>query len=135
MQNKTSPTLNIQDVKMIAEGDFSAFVSKVYGRPYCFQQQEDCQSRGIRRVAVPSWDHEDFAATEIPEEINGDEMGVSFASWLARDPAAPVGNRTEKWAIDLFWMRNFYPHLDMIIDDLHERGLLPEGEYIIDINW
>ncbi len=135
MQNETFPELKIQNVKVIREQDFSAFVEEVYGRPYRLQQQDGCKSRGVEYLTVPSWDHDDYEATEIPEEINGDEMGVSFAAWLARDPAAPVEDRKDKWTIDMFWERNFYPHLDMIVDDLHARGLLPAGEYLINIDW
>ena len=70
----------------------------------------------------------------IPEEINGDEMGVKFAVWLARDPKAPVNGRTD-YAIDMFWERNFYPNIDVIANDMHKKGLIEEGNYIIDINW
>ena len=29
----------------------------------------------------------------------------------------------------------FYPNFQMIANDLHEKGLLPAGEYSIDIDW
>ena len=36
--------------------------------------------------AVPAQIPEDYENTSVPEVINGEEMGVSFAAWLARDP-------------------------------------------------
>nr|DAI39746.1 MAG TPA: Ftsk gamma domain [Caudoviricetes sp.] len=35
----------------------------------------------------------------------------------------------------MFWDRNFYPHVSMIIKDLENKGILKEGEYIINIDW
>ncbi len=40
-----------------------------------------------------------------------------------------------KWELELFWGRNFYPDVSMIIDDLYERGLLEAGDFSIDIDW
>jgi hypothetical protein len=90
--------------------------------------------RGSIDVTVPD-EPDDYQATEIPEVVNGEAMGASFAAWLARDPKAPVGTRTEAYAIDLFWSRNFYPRLSMVLNDLHARGLLEAGEYSIIIDW
>jgi len=118
----------------ISSSELDALVVKTYGRPYSFQQQDGCKSRGVEHVTVPA-DPEDFEATEIPEEINGPEAGVSFAAWLARDPKAPVGDDIEGWAIGLFWARNFYPHVSMVLNDLHARGLLPAGKYTLVIDW
>jgi hypothetical protein len=84
-------------------------------------------------------------------------MGVSFKAWLERDPNASL-NPSDKeligspyyWGeteddkikykedtghINMFWERNFYPNLDMIINDLHSKGLIEAGEYEIDIDW
>ena len=68
------------------------------------------------------------------------EMGVSFAAWLARDPKAPLKDassdeRTERWCIELFWHRNFYPGFQMVANDLHAKGLIEAGKYTIDIDW
>ena len=41
----------------------------------------------------------------------------------------------EKYRHELFWDRNFYPHVSMIIKDLENKGILKEGEYIINIDW
>jgi hypothetical protein len=35
----------------------------------------------------------------------------------------------------MWWGRNFYPELSVVVNDLHAKGLLDEGEYEIDIDW
>jgi len=131
--------LNIKTRKIIDAWEFDQLVVETYGRPYCFQQQDGCKERGFERITVP-WEYgdEDFTNDTIPEVINGLEEGVSMESWLARDPEQPVADDTnghEDYVINMFWSRNFYPHISTVVNDLHERGLLAEGEYYIDIDW
>jgi hypothetical protein len=128
--------LKVEKKNIIEVSDWDKFIEHVYGRPYSFQQQNGCQERGVfpLRVPVPQ-PPADYERDSIPEEINGDEMGVSFEAWKSRDPKAPVGEDKEERKIVLFWHRNFYPDIDMIANDLHERGLLEAGEYLINIDW
>jgi hypothetical protein len=108
-----------------------------YGKIYSFQQQDECKGRGIETIYVPVDEPEDFENTEIPFKINGSEMGVSFETWLKTSPedTAKQFNRDHKWENSLFWDRNFYPHVDMIINDLYSKGLIEAGEYDIKIDW
>lgn len=130
-------------VNMIYEIDFSKIVSKIYGRPYTFQQQDDGRDKDqgtvfIFTVPVKPEMLNDYENNSIPEEVNGDEMGVSFESWLKRDPKQHLKDDEDghkEYAINLFWDRNFYPSVYMIIDDLHKKGILSEGKYIMYINW
>lgn len=124
--------IKTKNVQMIDVSDFDDLVTKTYGRTYSFQQQDGCKERGTVELTVPC-DQNDFENDTVPEEINGDEMGVSFAAWLARDPKE--WNGKERNCIDLFWERNFYPTLESVANDLHAKGLLPAGEYVIDIDW
>jgi hypothetical protein len=130
--------MKIQTESVIEVQDWDALVSETYGRPYNLQQQDGCQSRGIRRLTVPD-EADDFEATTVPEIVNHDDMGVSFETWKARDPKQILSEgeecRAEPWAIDLWWSRNFYPDLQMVANDLHAKGLLPAGQYIINIDW
>lgn len=127
---------------MIECYDFDNLVEKTYGRRYCFQQQDGCKGRGTVFLEVPATEEEalcfDFTATSIPEKVNGEEMGVSFKTWLARDPKQPL-KTDDKWdrehGLDLFWRRNFYPALEMVAFDLNQKGLLPSGKYMINIDW
>lgn len=127
--------LKFKEVKIIEVSDWDKLVTEVYGKPYSFQQQDDCKPRGTHELAVPrpvTWDYDNDT---IPEKINGDVMGVSFKAWLARDPKEWNGDEEEKRYLDMFWERNFYPNVDMIANDLHAKGLLPAGEYVINIDW
>ena len=146
--------IKTKQINMIELNDWDQLVVDTYGKIYSFQQQDDCRDRGIYHIIVPSEDHYDYENDTIPEVINGNKMGVSFKAWLERDSNAPLNPTDEelkectyywdedrdKWCsskshIDLFYRRNFYPCMDMLIDDLHEKGLLPAGDYIINIDW
>lgn len=128
--------IKTRSVQMIGVGDWDDLVTSTYGRPYNFQQQDGCKERGTFDLTVPdeAYDYEDET---IPEEVNGEDMGVSFAAWLARDPKEWNGKDPDRAAflISLFWERNFYPDVQMIANDLHAKGLLPAGDYVIDIDW
>lgn len=126
-------------ITLIETSDWDEFVKHIYSRPYCFQQQDGCKARGSFRFTVPIEEPLDYTNDELPEVINHPEMGVSFGAWLARDPnqkLAPQSDGEEyTWRSIMWWERNFYPHIEMIINDLYKRGLLEEGEYLIDIDW
>lgn len=119
--------------------DLDDLVVETYGRPYCFQQQDDCQPRGSVGITIPTDWNEDFENDSIPEVVNGAKMGVSFKAWLERDPEQPLKDEKEngddKWRIELFWHRNFYPELQTICNDLHSKGLIEAGSYEIKIDW
>lgn len=122
--------------QVIDVGDWDALVVETYKRPYSFQQQDGCKERQRVRITVPdrAWDYENEA---IPEVVNGSEMGVSFSAWLARDPEQKLSGKDDQasYCLALWWERNFYPEFQMIANDLHEKGLLPAGNYTIDIDW
>lgn len=126
--------IKTQKAQLIKLQDFDDLVIKTYGKPYSFQQQNGCQERGTFHFTVPD-NADDFEAEEIAEEINGSEMGVSFAAWLARDPKAWSGKKQDEVYIDMFWNRNFYPDIQTVANDLHSKGLFPKGEYVIEIDW
>lgn len=129
--------LKIQTKQVIECQDWNVFVAHVYGRPYNFQQQDGCQGRGTRELIVPDEEAQDFEVDSIAEKVNGPEMGVSFKAWLARDPKQKLSNPDEQedYCLDLWWSRNFYPDVGIIANDLHAKGLLEAGEYIINIDW
>ena len=127
--------LRITTVQSIEASDLDALVRKTYGRPFKYQQQDGSRERGTHDVSIPDPLAADFENDEIPEEINGDDMGVSFKAWLERTPDAPVSNLEAPYEIALFWERNFYPDLGTLLNDLHERRLVPAGDYQIVIDW
>jgi hypothetical protein len=125
-------------VKQVSVQDWNDLVEKTYGRPYNFQQQDGCKSRGIEIVETnPDWEC-DYKNDSVPEILNGEEMGVSFKAWLERDPNQEFSDPNHiktSWYLKLWWDRNFYPHVNMIAEDLCKKGLLEPGEYTIVINW
>jgi hypothetical protein len=125
--------MNVQNVRIIDDSDWDALVVKTYGRPYAFQQQDGCQDRGIVHLTVPDGTDEEHMHDEIPE--NGEVMGVTFAAWLGRDPAQRLRNQQYDWQLSMWWEQNFYPDIQMVANDLHEKGLLEAGDYIINIDW
>lgn len=130
-------SLKFKNTKIIDVSGWDALVEKTYNRPYSFQQQDGCKERQHVRIRVPVKDPEDYENDTVPEIVNDTEMGVSFKAWLERDPEQKLNHPDHQSDFDLglWWGRNFYPHEDMIINDLHAKGLLEAGEYEIDIDW
>lgn len=126
--------LKTQTLIAVDHTNLNDIIRTVYGKPYDFQQQDDCKDRGSETVIVPA-EPEDYENDTIPEVINGDKMGVSFKAWLARDPKEWNGATEDRHFLDLFWGRNFYPHISMILNDLHARKLIEAGTYTILIDW
>lgn len=114
--------------------EWDALVEKTYGRPYKLQQQDGCRGRGTEKITVPA-EASDYERESVPEKVNHDEMGVSFAAWLARDPKSPMADGRADYSLELWWDRNFYPELQMVANDLHAKGLLEAGSHTILIDW
>lgn len=126
--------IKITTKEVIEVNDWDKLVEETYGRPYSLQQQDGCKDRGNEYITVPCEYSDDMNET-IPEEINGEMMGVKFSTWLERDPKQLIEGHPEPWAIGLFWERNFYPDLNVLANDLYNRGLIEEGDYTINIDW
>ena len=127
--------LKITNEKVIEVSDWDKFITETYGKPYSFQQQDGCKSRGTYSFRVPlDYEPERFERDSVPEIVNGEEMGVSFEAWLKRNPKTPVGGATG-YSIGLWWNRNSYPHIDEIIENLYAKGLIEKGDYLINIDW
>jgi len=121
-----------RNVNLISLQEWNKLVREVYGKPYDFQQQDGCKAKGVVWEECPSEGY-DYEKSEIPLKVNGDEMGVSFKTWL--ETPADIKWFEDAWDDELFWERNFYPSIDMIINDLHEKGFIPEGDFGIEIDW
>ena len=127
----------MKQVTMIEVQEWDDLVENTYNRPYSFQQQDGCKDRGTHKLTVPA-PADDYENDTVPEEINHPDMGVSFKAWLNRAPKQglscdPDGKKS--WGISMWWERNFYPDVQMIANDLHAKGLLPAGDYVINIDW
>jgi hypothetical protein len=116
--------ISFKNTKVIDVQDWDALVQETYGKPYSFQQQDGCKDRGHECIDVP----EEYI--EDPCEDNN----VSFKEWLETTPNL-TGDKSKDFSEELKWRRDFYPHVSMIINDLHSKGLLDVGQYEIDIDW
>ena len=130
-------SLKYANRKVIDEYDWNQLVIKTYGKPYAFQQQEGCMANNtFFEIDIPcEFTNDEDMHDSIPEDINGENMGVKFETWLARDPKQPVNGDNSGWGINLFWERNFYPDIYTLANDLHKKGVLEGGSYIIKIDW
>lgn len=126
--------MKIRKENVIDVSDWDEIVEKTYGRPYSFQQQKGCRSRGTFYIRVPD-KADDYERDFVPEIVNHRKRGVSFSAWQKRDPKTPLANGKSDYSLGLWWERNFYPNIQMVANDLHEKGLLEEGYYTIDIDW
>jgi hypothetical protein len=127
--------MKFKQVTMIDVQEWDGLVQETYGRTYNFQQQDGCKERGSRQLRIPVEFPFDYENTTVPEVVNAYEMGVSFKAWLERSPDKKLVKESGYDFTDLWWKRNFYPSVDMIANDLHSKGLLPAGEYAINIDW
>lgn len=126
--------LKARKVNMISDGEWDDLVKSVYGKPYSFQQQDGCKVRGTFEFSVPggTWDYgnnELMSQDSQDSSDDYDEMGVSFQAWIDATP------QEDDWRNKMWWERNFYPDVSMIIDDLYKKGYLEEGDYCISIDW
>lgn len=113
----TDPRLEPHPVTLLWEERFSALVAEVYGRPYRFQQQGDMRGQDtIYRFMLP--------------EQPGDAETPEFDAWLAASPPD-----VSDWKETMRWEREFYPDIDDVVNDLHQRGLLDAGDYAIHVWW
>jgi len=126
--------VNIIDVQ-----EWDEIVEKEYGKPYKFQQQDGCKSRGIEYFTIPLENAKGYDYENDTICIADDDMGVSFKDWLER-PVEQEFEGTDEWdrserGIELLWHRNFYPSLEVVANDLYNKGVLAAGDYAIDIDW
>jgi len=127
--------ITTHNVNMIEVSDWDKLVEDTYDRPYSFQQQDDCKERGHYSITIPE-ECDDIEKDVVPERVNDPDMQVSFKAWLARDPKQLLsGEDNDTWTINMWWERNFYPDIQMIANDLHSRGLIESGDYVINIDW
>ena len=129
--------IKTKNIKAINVSDWDELITTTYNKPYSFQQQDGCKDKGYVHIIVPKKYPEDYKNDTIPEVVNHEKRGVSFKAWLERNPEQKLTNKDNQhsWSLGLWWDRNFYPHVSMLINDLHIKGLLEAGEYDINIDW
>lgn len=131
-------------IKLLSVREFDELVINTYSLPYSFQQQDDCKPRSTYKFSLPIKEPiRKYENETLPVIVNGAKMGVSFSSWKASDPKSYLNNFIKEghdaswleFCVTLWYHRNFYPHVDEILVDLYNRGILEAGDYAIDIDW
>jgi len=135
--------IKTKTVKVIDFRDWDNLIKETYGKIYSFQQQDGCKGRETFDFSVPVnryelEEQEDYMNESIEEKVNGKIMGIRFEKWLKRDVDETLKDEADgdqKFMINLFWERNFYPSVLTVIDDLYKKRLIEDGEYLINIDW
>lgn len=118
----TDPALPHHTRTVIHESAFSRYVTNHYGRPYHLQQQGDMMGQEVStRFTVPDPEDGEWEGMEAP----------TLVDWLKATPPTDEHDRTEI----LRWERDYYPQLGAVVNDLHTKGLLDAGEYLIYAEW
>jgi hypothetical protein len=114
--------LKYKTQRVIDLRDWDQLVKDTYGKEYSFQQQDGCRERQQYYIEIPSkWTNDD----DMPDEPRKNERGVKFSVWLEENPT---------WSrLDI--IRNFYPDVETLANDLFDKGLIEEGVYVIDVDW
>jgi hypothetical protein len=114
--------LKYKTQRVIDLRDWDQLVKDTYGKEYSFQQQDGCRERQQYYIEIPSkWTNDDT----MPDEPSKNEQGVKFSVWLEENPS---------WSrLDI--IRNFYPDVETLANDLFDKGLIEEGVYVIDVDW
>jgi hypothetical protein len=126
--------LKVSNKKLIDIHDWNDLVRKTYGKIYNFQQQRGCQPRGLFHIPIPSdYTEDEEMNDDVTIVVNGGKKGIKFEKWLEKD--SKIHNFKNEWENELFWERNFYPDIYTVANDLHKKGLIEPGDYIIEIDW
>ncbi len=121
---------------VIEVSEWDALVTKTYGRPYDYQQQEGGRERGEIRFKVPDVAAEKYTHKSISEMADPRVRGVVFAQWLARDLNQQFQDKNRnEYALLRWWDEVFYPDLQTLANDMHTKGVLETGDYCIDVDW
>jgi hypothetical protein len=114
--------LKYRTQRVISLRDWDQLVKDTYGKEYAFQQQDGCRERQQYHITIPSsWTNDD----SMQDEPRKNAQGVKFSVWLEEDP---------NWSrLDI--IRNFYPDVETLANDLFSKGLIEEGSYVIDVDW
>lgn len=122
--------------------EFDELIKKEYNKTYySFQQQDGCKDRGIEFFTVPINDPDDLdylSMIEADAKNNklSEHCGVKFEEWLSRDKDFKwFTDENEQYRNELLWERNFYPHPEIIFNDLYKRNIIEAGTYGVYINW
>lgn len=126
--------LEYQNLRVIENYKWSEFISSVYNLPYNYQQQNECQNTNFEFNIPNDLEEEDLGSDSIPYEVNGKDECVKFDVWVNSKLEDISKNFEYESDAVIFYNRNFYPSIFQILNDLYNRGLIEEGDYLIRID-
>lgn len=126
--------LEYENLRVIENYKWNEFISSIYNLPYNYQQQNDRQNTNFEFNIPNDLEEEDLGSDSIPYEVNGEDECVKFDTWKNSDFEEIGKNFEYEVETKLFYERNFYPSIFQILNDLYNRGLIEEGDYLIRID-
>lgn len=109
-----SNMIKFEEVRMVDSSEIDRVVESIYQLPFNYQQQN-----------IENDIKDSFEYWIVPREDRYLE-GLSIEEWTKEDkPNTPNYKRT--------FERTIYPDFQQVLNELHRRGLMPEGKYIISI--
>jgi hypothetical protein len=123
--------LNFKQINLVNHSDWDDLVSDVFGKPYRIREQDGGFSYGTHiDLDVPDYTG-DFSRTTVPDDLDSVDYGVSFLTWLNRDPKEWKGDPDDEYRLHTFWHRIFYPNIQYLANELNLLGYIPKGQYRI----
>lgn len=111
--------------------EFNKLVETEYWNPYHFQQQDWCKQRWVFEFSVPNneWDEYEWILEVKQLDKYESTMWVDFIKW---QQTHPIDN---SWQEVLKYQRYFYPSIYPVVNDLFMKWIIPEWDYLINIDW
>lgn len=115
--------IEIQTWQVIDETAFSKLVSETYNTPYQAQQS------GLDYPAF--LDQGSIHHITVPYTVSSEDE-KKFQEWL--EERMDIDTANIDWSRKLTLERTWVP-VQPILNDLHKRGLLPEGKFCLHVWW
>lgn len=100
--------------------ELDKFVEEVYGRSWSYIRSEECNNDSYYTHEVLEEGLDFYSDEEVEEQLT---------KWLS----AEVPNYRDWDACSEF--ESLFPGAPVILWDLHRKGLIPAGDYLIHVSW
>ena len=109
-----SNIIKYEEVRMVESSEIDRVVEKIYQLPFTYQQQN-----------IENDTKESFEYWIVPDDNNFPE-GMPLEKWAKEEKPLTTSSKQD-------FIGSVYPDFQQILNELHRRGLMPEGKYIISI--
>ncbi len=136
---------------VVWEGELSRLLSKHYGKPYKIQQQGDMMSNDSYFTIevgpdMEFWIGEEYDTGNMEPEAYEAAALRRIADWQASE--CPEEEKNHSWGApaevqpngmtfpeELWWEREGYIPYEILLWDLNRQGIIPTGEYLVEVMW